>query len=158
MFDLTVQTVARRLNLSRPTVYRYFPTVADIMQALSDETIRAIYDNLPERAPSDPRYLDEFVTTAVNVFLSDPLVIRHLVLASAIGRSSGSWYQVDPEDLLRTVISELPEQKRPVSSDPNEAARVLITYFRGALYGWAAGFLSDEDFEKEARRAVRLSR
>jgi hypothetical protein len=34
---------------------------------------------------------------------------------------------------------------------------MMITYFRGALYGWAAGFYSDEEFEKQVRLAGRLS-
>jgi hypothetical protein len=33
----------------------------------------------------------------------------------------------------------------------------MITQFRGALYGWAAGFLSDEQFEQEVRRAGSLT-
>ena len=157
MFDLTIQRVARELNVSRPTVYRYFPTVQDIFKALSDETIRAIYDNLPQLPLDDPRYLDEFVSVAMGVFLADAPVIRTLALASAIGRSSGDWYQVDPESLLIAALTSMPASHRPVSANPQTAARVMITQFRGALYGWAAGFLSDEQFEQEVRRAGSLT-
>ena len=44
-----------------------------------------------------------------------------------------------------------------MSADPAISARMMITYFRGALYGWAAGFYSDEEFEKQVRLASRLS-
>ena len=47
--------------------------------------------------------------------------------------------------------------KRPVSIDPAISARMMITYFRGALCGWAAGFYSDEEFEKQVRLTGRLS-
>ena len=51
----------------------------------------------------------------------------------------------------------MPADKRPVSNDPAVSPRMMITYFRGALYGWAAGFYSDEEFEKQVRLAGRLS-
>ena len=57
----------------------------------------------------------------------------------------------------RVLVSDMPADKRPVSIDPAISARMMITYFRGALYGWAAGFYSDEEFEKQARLAGRLS-
>lgn len=101
--------------------------------------------------------LDHFVTKAIGVFVSDSMVIRQLVLASALGRASGSWHQVDPEEILLKVVSDMPADKRPVSTDPAVSARMMITYFRGALYGWAAGFYSDEEFEKQVRLAGRLS-
>ena len=46
----------------------------------------------------------------------------------------------------RVLVSDMPADKRPVSIDPAISARMMITYFRGALYGWAAGFYSDEEF------------
>jgi hypothetical protein len=57
----------------------------------------------------------------------------------------------------RVLVSDMPADKRPVSIDPAISARMMITYFRGALYGWAAGFYSDEKFEKLVRLAGRLS-
>ena len=51
----------------------------------------------------------------------------------------------------------MPEDQRPISKDPAVSARMMITYFRGALYGWAAGFYSDEEFEKQVRVAGRLT-
>ena len=89
--------------------------------------------------------------------MADSTVIRQLALASALGRASGRWHQVDPEDILVKVISDMPEDKRPVSADPAVSARIMITYFRGALYGWAAGFYSDEEFEQQVRLAGLLS-
>ena len=57
----------------------------------------------------------------------------------------------------RVLVSDMPADKRPVSIDPAISARMMITYFGGALYGWAAGFYSDEEFEKQVRLAGRLS-
>lgn len=157
MFDLTMQRLAAAAGVSRQTIYRHFPAVQDVFRALSDEVITQIYSNLPDLPLDDPNYMAEFVQVAVNVFCADSQVVRVLVLTSAIGRASGDWVQVDPEQVLLSVLTAMPAAHRPVSRDPKVAARVLITYFRGALYGWAAGFLNDSEFEQEVRKAGQLA-
>ena len=156
LFDLTAISLGHQSGVTRQTVYRYFPNTESIFKALSDQVINAVYEDL--QLPSDKEdALDHFVTKAIAVFVSDSAVIRQLVLASAMGRATGSWRQVNPEDILLAVVTDMPEDQRPVSKDPVVSARMMITYFRGALYGWAAGFYSDEEFEKQVRLAGRLT-
>ena len=156
LFDLTAISLGHQSGVTRQTVYRYFPNTESIFKALSDDVINAVYEDL--QLPSDKEdALDHFVTKAIAVFVSDSAVIRQLVLASAMGRATGSWRQVDPEDILLAVVTDIAEEQRPVSKDPAVSARMMITYFRGALYGWAAGFYSDEEFEKQVRVAGRLT-
>ena len=156
LFDLTAISLGHQSGVTRQTVYRYFPNTESIFKALSDDVINAVYQDL--QLPSDKEdALDHFVTKAIAVFVSDSAVIRQLVLASAMGRATGSWRQVDPEDILLAVVTDIAEEQRPVSKDPAVSARMMITYFRGALYGWAAGFYSDEEFEKQVRVAGRLT-
>ncbi|MBQ88625.1 MAG: hypothetical protein CL433_07275 [Acidimicrobiaceae bacterium] len=157
MFDLTMQRLAANVGLSRQTIYRYFPTVQEIFRALSDEVISEIYADLPDLSLSDPNFVPAFVDVALSVFCADSEVVRVLVLASAIGRATGDWVQVDPEEVLSSALSTVPAEHRRVSRDPDVAARVLVTYFRGALYGWAAGFLSDAEFAQEVRKAGSLT-
>ena len=156
LFDLTAISLGNQSGMTRQTVYRYFPNTESIFQALSDQVINTVYADL--QLPSGrENALEHFVTKAIAVFVSDSAVIRQLVLASAMGRASGSWHQVDPEGILLAVVTDMPEDQRPVSKDPVVSARMMITYFRGALYGWAAGFYSDEEFEKQVRLAGRLT-
>ena len=157
LLDVTILSIANELGLSRPTIYRYFPKVEDLLRALSDEIIHEIYDNLPDLPMTDPQFLDDYVSLSIDVFLKDPGVTRNLVLASAIGRASGTWYQVDPEGILRQVMEQRQRELRPGSEDPADAARMIVTYFRGALYGWAAGFLTDNEFKVEVRRAIHMT-
>lgn len=157
LLDVTILSIANELGLSRPTIYRYFPKVEDLLRALSDEIIHEIYDNLPDLPMTDPQFLDDYVSLSIDVFLKDPGVTRNLVLASAIGRASGTWYQVDPEGILRQVMEQRQRELRPGSEDPADAARMIVTYFRGALYGWAAGFLTDDEFKVEVRRAIHMT-
>lgn len=157
LLDVTILSIAKELGVSRPTIYRYFPKVEDLLRALSDEIIHEIYDNLPDLPMTDPQFLDDYVSLSIDVFLKDPGVTRNLVLASAIGRASGTWYQVDPEGILRQVMEQRQRELRPGSEDPADAARMIVTYFRGALYGWAAGFLTDDEFKVEVRRAIHMT-
>ena len=156
LFDLTAISLGNQSGMTRQTVYRYFPNTESIFKALSDQVITQVYEDLQLPSESEDA-LDHFVTKAIGVFVSDSMVIRQLVLASALGRASGNWHQVDPEEILLKVVSDMPAENRPVSTDPAVSARMMITDFRGALYGWAAGFYSDEEFEKQVRLAGRLS-
>jgi len=156
IFDLTAISLAEQAGVTRQTVYRYFPNTETIFKALSDQVITQVYEDL-QIPNSNEDTLNHFVTKAMAVFVADSLVIRQLALASALGRASGRWQQVDPEGILVKIISDMPAEKRPVSADPAISARMMITYFRGALYGWAAGFYSDEEFEKQVRLASRLT-
>ena len=156
LFDLTAISLGNQSGVTRQTVYRYFPNTESIFKALSDQVITQVYEDLQLLSENEDA-LDHFVTKAIGVFVSDSMVIRQLVLASALGRASGNWHQVDPEEILLKVVSDMPADKRPVSTDPAVSARMMITYFRGALYGWAAGFYSDEEFEKQVRLSGRLS-
>ncbi len=155
--DVTVVAIADALGLSRPTVYRYFPTVEDLFKALSNEMFERVFDSFSDASPSDPEFLDEMLSSSIKVFLDDPKVNRALILISATGRGSGTWFQINPEEMIREAMLQRPPELRPVSEDADLAARMIITYFRGALYGWAAGFLSDQEFELEARRADEIS-
>ncbi len=156
IFDLTAISLAEQAGVTRQTVYRYFPNTETIFKALSDQVITQVYEDL--QIPSRRRrHAQSLCYQSDGGFVADSLVIRQLALASALGRASGRWQQVDPEGILVQIVSDMPEAKRPVSADPAISARMMITYFRGALYGWAAGFYSDEEFEKQVRLASRLT-
>ncbi len=129
MFDLTMQRLATDVGLSRQTIYRYFPTVQEIFRALSDEVILDIYSNLPDLPLSDPDYMSAFVDVALSVFCADSEVVRVLVLASAIGRATGDWVQVDPEQVLSRGVDRSVSGAAPSLALPEVAARILVTYF-----------------------------
>jgi AcrR family transcriptional regulator len=155
--DLTVQRLATELNLSRPTIYHHFPTVHDILQTLSNDLIDELFSNLPDVAVNERSYLEKFVSKMLDLFISDSHLVRNLVLAAVLGNSVSGLFKGDLEALLVDLLRQLDPEIRPVNSDPELAARVMSTYFRGALYGWAAGFIDDETFATEVRRASTLS-
>ena len=157
LLDLTVQSLAKELDLSRVTIYHHFPTVQDILKTLSNDLIDELFSSLPDVPVAERGYLEEFVSGALDMFISDSLIVRNLVLATVMGDSVSGLFKGDLEALLRDVVERLDPELRPVSSDPAQSARIMVTYFRGALYGWAAGFIDDETFAAEVRRASTLS-
>ena len=154
--ELTVQRLATELNLSRPTIYQHFPTVHDILQTLSNDLIDELFSDLPDVAADERSYLEEFVSRMLDLFISDSHLVRNLVLATVLGDSVSGLLKGDMEALLVDLLRQLDPEIRPVNSDPVLSARVMSTYFRGALYGWAAGFIDDETFATEVRRASTL--
>ena len=104
VFDLTVQSIAKEVGLARVTVYKHFPTVQDILKALSEETIGLIFNNLPEVAGTERRYLEEFVSRTLKVFLDDSHLVRNLVLATKMGDAVNSLFRAELEELLRDVV------------------------------------------------------
>ena len=157
LLDLTVQGLARELDLSRVTIYQHFPTIQDILSVLSSETIGSIFDHLPEVPATERSYLEEFVSLVIDMFVSDSQLVRNLVLATEMGNSVTGWFKADLEQVIENIVRQLAPELRPVSTDPALSARIMVTYFRGALYGWAAGFVDDETFAAEVRRASTLS-
>ena len=156
LLDLTVQGLAQETGLSRVTIYQHFPTIQDILSVLSSETIGSIFAHLPEVAPTERSYLEEFVSRMLDLFISDSHLVRNLVLATVLGDSVSGLFKGDMEALLVDLLGQLDPEIRPVDSDPVLSARVMSTYFRGALYGWAAGFIDDKAFATEVRRASTL--
>jgi AcrR family transcriptional regulator len=101
IFDLTAISLADQAGVTRQTVYRYFPNTETIFKALSDLVITQVYEDLQVSSEGEDT-LNHFVTKAMAVFTADSIVIRQLALASALGRASGRWQQVDPERHPRT--------------------------------------------------------
>ena len=155
--ELTVKGLAQELNLSRVTVYSHFPTIQDILKALSNELLDELFSNLTD-APADAReHLQELVSSALDLLVNDSVLVRRLALATVPGDSISDLLKNDLEALLISLVEQIDPPLRPVTTDPALSARIMVTYFRGALYGWAAGFIDDETFALEVRRSSTLA-
>ena len=130
-YELTVQRLAKELDLSRPTIYQHFPTVQDILQTLSNDLIDELFSDLPDASLNERIYLKEFVSRMLDLFISDSRLVRNLVLATVSGDSVGGLFEGDLEALLADLLMQLDSEIRPVDSDPVLSARVAATHFRG---------------------------
>jgi len=144
IYELSIAKMAAEAGLARPTAYRYFSHPRDVVSAIAEETINEIRSMI-----RDCNYSEKpaaYARAAVRVFTADSRVNRQVILHSSVQAQDGKWIAQDntPESLFVDW-----------GIDPN-VARTSLTYFRGAMYSWAAGFFTDEQFSEETERAISM--
>ena len=141
--DLTIAGIAEEAQYARPTAYRYFSKPQDVIYALAEQTMRRFYARLDLSARD---FAAEYARQAVKEFTSDPKVNRQVLLYAGVQALDSSWLPEDihPETFLRNA------------GFLDEEFFVPLTYFRGAMYSWAAGFFTDEQFSVETERALAM--
>ena len=144
VFDLSIQSVVDESGLSRATVYRYYSTPSDLIAGLAVVTVDDIKEEMKSGLDAGPAAA--YARAAVKVFTSDSVVNRQVVLHASVQSKDGKWVPQDnlPESLLANWGVDVDD------------ARVGLTYFRGAMYSWACGFFTDEQFAEETERALAL--
>ena len=141
--ELTVARMAEEAGLARPTAYRYFSHPRDVVYAIAEATMRQFYARLNFDAVDFP---GEYARQAVKEFTSDSTVNRQVILYAGVQSLDGRWLPDDihPETFLRNA------------GIVDHNFLVPLTYFRGAMFSWAAGFFTDEQFAEETERALAL--
>ena len=144
IYELSIAKIAAEAGLARPTAYRYFSHPREVIRALADDTITEIRDLIRDAEPL--KKAPAYALSAVQVLTSDSAVNRQVILHSSVQAQEGKWIAQDntPEGLF------LDWGLQP------ETPLLSLTYFRGALYSWAAGFFSDEQFAEETKRAIAM--
>ena len=144
IYELTISKIAQEAGLARPTAYRYFSHPRDIINALLEELMRELEDGAVAIDDADPGAA--YARTAVTLFTADSGVNRQILLLAgdpATGPCTPA--QLTPEAML---------MKFGLSEDE---FHVPLTYFRGALYSWAVGSFTDEQFAAETERAFSMT-
>ena len=144
IYELSIAKMAAEAGLARPTAYRYFSHPREVIRALADDTIAEIRDLVRDAEPL--KKAPAYALSAVQVLTSDSAVNRQVILHSSVQAQAGKWIAQDntPESLF------LDWGLQP------ETALLPLTYFRGAMYSWAAGFFTDEQFAEETKRAIAM--
>ena len=144
IYELSIAKMAAEAGLARPTAYRYFSHPRDVVSAIAEETIYKIRSMIRERDSSQKPAA--YARAAVKVFTADSSVNRQVILHSSVQAQDGKW--VAQENTPESLFVDW-------GIDPH-AARTSLTYFRGAMYSWAAGFFTDEQFAEETERALSM--
>jgi AcrR family transcriptional regulator len=157
--SVTITDVAARAKVSRPLVYRLFPTRIALVRAVLDdfgeELSRAFREVLVQRLPGSLEALVEgFVEASCDLIQ---------------GRGAGPWRLLDgvsgdPElaPLGRTALRGVlaPWQQRLADLTGRSLARshyvlwMLVTAGRSALDGWIDGTLTRKEAVADATRAI----
>ena len=149
VFDLTFAVVADAAGTTRQTVHTYFPSVSDLIFAIADEVTVAFQragTGLDAGASDFPyRYADQ----VADIALADQIPNRQVLLVSASQGRRGS-----PASLSWEEVVPVLEQRSPVSAD--DAAWLLLTLFRGALFTWAVEEMSEEALRADLHKVADL--
>ena len=152
VFSLSVVAVAEATGLTRTSVYRYFDGPPAMVEALAEETVGRIYARIADLDVAGSRSLDGYGRATVEEDCNDSEVNRQTVLLAGAQRFSDEL--VDPEVIVLENLRARQAQGLVEFDDVELAARVIVTYFRGALYGWASGLYTDEEFAVEVARST----
>ena len=141
--DLTIAGMAAEANYARPTAYRYFSHPRDVVYEIAETTMTKLFKSLDFESED---FAADYARAAVREFTSDPLVNRQVLLYAGVQSTEDAWLPgaIHPESVLA---------KQGFDSD---SFIVALTYFRGAMYSWAAGFFTDEQFAAETERALSM--
>ena len=148
VFDLSASVVARVAGLTRQTVYKYFPTMRQLVFALADELTVGFQKagvDLDVEGPDWPRL---YVDAVVDLLLADPIPNRQVILVSA---SQGRGMAAATAGTSREILPVM-EMRNPVEAE--RAAWLTLTLFRGTLFTWAAERLSDEALRADLRKVA----
>ena len=148
VFDLSASVVARVAGLTRQTVYKYYPTMRQLVFALADELTVGFQKagvDLDVEGPDWPRL---YVDAVVDLLLADPIPNRQVILVSA---SQGRGMAAATAGTSREILPVM-EMRNPVEAE--RAAWLTLTLFRGTLFTWAAEQLSDEALRADLRKVA----
>ena len=141
--DLTIAGMAEEAKYARPTAYRYFSYPRDVVYAIAEATMTKVIDGLDFDAED---FAVEYARAAVKEFTSDSAVNRQVILYAGVQSAEKAW--IPPAILPESILDN--------QGLPADSFQVPLTYFRGAMFSWACGFLSDEQFTEETERAQNM--
>ena len=148
VFDLSASVVARVAGLTRQTVYKYYPTMRQLVFALADELTVGFQKaglDLDVEGPDWPHLYGDAV---VDLLLADPIPNRQVILVSA---SQGRGMAAATAGTSREILPVM-EMRNPVEAE--RAAWLTLALFRGTLFTWAAEQLSDEALRADLRKVA----
>ena len=151
--NMTMQAIINKSGVSKAQVYRYYRTPSDLIADLAAETVEAIKEEMeshPEDVAAGPGIA--YARAAVKVLTSDSVPNRQIILYGSVQSEDGKWVPAAglaaqgnaPEALFEKWGVEL------------DGVLVALTYFRGAMYSWACGFFTDEQFAAETERSITM--
>lgn len=130
--DLGMETIARRADVSRLTLYYQFDSRAGLLEALYDYlAVRGNMRRMAEvfHAPDPAKALDKLVRTFIGFWSSDPVVIRRLRSMAALDPEIGKGIQ-DRDSRRIHAAREIMRRAKALNlgttpSDPEHTVQVL---------------------------------
>jgi AcrR family transcriptional regulator len=116
--DLSIPAIAREAGVSVPTIYRYFRTKRDLVEALGSYTLQKIGSNPPPGPPRNPEELIDIIKGLFSKYDGADEMLRAAVMSEQA-------YELRRE-LLPQRLALIDEALRPVMERFDEADRIRL--------------------------------
>ena len=138
--ETTMAAIAERSGVSEPTLFRYFPTKADVLWHGMDESARVFRDRFDQRTPGAPLPL-AVVDAYGEMLLSDRerlslIKVRAAIIAEDTGAAEASWRKFEEWRSLVTDMLRHGGDTSPVSEVRIRGAMIWAALW-SALTAWA---------------------
>lgn len=156
---VTIAELARRSDLSRPTIYRNWSDADDVVRSALLRRVSGILSAIPAQARTRSVLVDD-VLRFTALFRNDPLYARLLAdepeaftryTLQRVGSSQRLILQ-----WLTTAISDAQSHDSVRQEDPREIAVMLLLVTQSAVlsHGTVAELISETAWERELRAAL----
>lgn len=116
--DLSIPAIAREAGVSVPTIYRYFRTKRELVEALGSYTLQKIGSDLPPGPPRNPEELIDIIKALFSKYDGADEMLRAAVMSEQA-------YELRRE-LLPQRLALIDEALRPVMERFDEADRIRL--------------------------------
>ena len=157
--NTTMSMIARAAGVSAPTLFRYFPTKADLLWHGMDDTARAFVDQFAA-APDSAKAGEAVADAYLAMLQADPVRLRLIQARVAIigrdpGAAEASWPKFEE---WRTLVTTMLAQRIDPAEDRvrlNVVGAMVWAALWSALTAWAiTGEPDPEPFVRTARDRI----
>ena len=154
--SIRVVDIADSAGCSNATIHNHFPNaLPDILAAISEDIIQNAYKQFKKISKdfSGIELIRSYFKTLGEQICKEASAAVPSVAISVDLASQGSWFDKkifnDCEKLFKTV-----KEAEQIEGTHEHLARLTHTFFQGALYSWALGSITSEEFLRLATQSA----
>ncbi len=154
----SAEHIARRAGVSTATLYNLVGPRNRLLGGLLSHLFAGLSEHLRAFESGDPlTYAEQVVTHSVALFCEDPMLWRRVIheASGSYAAHVAPYIESQPIDLMIGAIRRAKAAGQlPLAIDADAAALQVYASYNGALFLWAGGGFTDQDFLNQARSGL----
>ena len=154
--SIRVADIADSAGCSTATIHNHFPNaLPDILAAISEDIIQTAFkqfEKISKGFSGIELVRSYFKTVGEHICEQADVAVPSIAISVDLA-SHGSWFDrkifSDCEELFKKA-----KETEQINGSHNELARLTHTFFQGALYSWALGSITSEEFLRMSIQSV----